>query len=251
MASLQVFAISLSISLALATCASFAIAGSQTPVRASIDGDRIVTTRKIQFVTGRVSVTAASAPVIARIAESMKSSAVNDFVIEAHTDSSGDEAQNLELSQARASAVIDALVRRGVDRTRLRGVGRGSAAPIVSPTSAEPWRNRRVEILIVMRSAPASDAIVLVPPAALAVAAPVIVVGLLDEDLESKPLQLALLEDQAADFFDLAPPRFLAVAGVRPLVGLIDADDGDLFVPAFGAQRNPAASRPNVKTLDD
>jgi outer membrane protein OmpA-like peptidoglycan-associated protein len=62
-----------------------------------------------------------------------------------HTDSSGSETYNQQLSERRAQAVRDALVNRGVDPRRLRVIGFGESQPI----SSEPATNRRVELRIV------------------------------------------------------------------------------------------------------
>lgn len=65
--------------------------------------------------------------------------------IEGHADATGSEDINLPLSQKRAEAVKDYLVKNGADATMLQAVGMGSKAPKISkdPAAAE---NRRVEI---------------------------------------------------------------------------------------------------------
>ena len=66
-----------------------------------------------------------------------------------HTDSSGTEEYNLELSQRRADAVADYLVLRGVSRARIETIGYGELYPVASNSTAEGMaRNRRVEIKI-------------------------------------------------------------------------------------------------------
>lgn len=66
-------------------------------------------------------------------------------LIEGHADASGSDDVNLPLSQRRAEAVKDYLVKNGADQSMLMAKGMGSRAPKVSqdPTAAE---NRRVEI---------------------------------------------------------------------------------------------------------
>jgi outer membrane protein OmpA-like peptidoglycan-associated protein/flagellar hook assembly protein FlgD len=52
----------------------------------------------------------------------------------------------LPLSQKRAQVIVDALIDRGVDGTRLTAVGRGGAEPLVPHSDRENrWKNRRVE----------------------------------------------------------------------------------------------------------
>jgi len=66
-----------------------------------------------------------------------------------HTDSTGTESYNQLLSEKRATSVSRYLSRNGVDRNRLRYVGRGEMQPIDSnETSSGRSRNRRVEIYL-------------------------------------------------------------------------------------------------------
>lgn len=72
------------------------------------------------------------------------------FVIEGHTDSTGNDAINDKLSAKRAGAVKDYLVKNGVDASRLDSKGFGSKNPIDSnKTRAGRANNRRVEIKVV------------------------------------------------------------------------------------------------------
>jgi outer membrane protein OmpA-like peptidoglycan-associated protein len=64
-----------------------------------------------------------------------------------HTDSSGDDAYNLDLSQRRAVAVATVLANQGVDQRRFYIDGRGEEDPIASnATETGRAQNRRVEI---------------------------------------------------------------------------------------------------------
>lgn len=76
----------------------------------------------------------------------------NKTVIEVagHTDSTGSDQYNLQLSQRRASSVANYLASHGVVNQRLLTVGAGEAHPIASNDSeAGRSRNRRVELTIV------------------------------------------------------------------------------------------------------
>lgn len=69
------------------------------------------------------------------------------IVVEGHTDSQGTDQYNLQLSKSRAQAVVDYLISQGVDRNRIKAVGRGEAEPTASNQTPEGRaNNRRVEI---------------------------------------------------------------------------------------------------------
>lgn len=91
---------------------------------------------------------------------------LNDFVqvlseypeirieIRAHTDSQGDAAYNLQLSERRAEAVVEYLILRGVHSTRLTFKGLGDSTPVnecikgVNCSDEKHQENRRVEFKI-------------------------------------------------------------------------------------------------------
>jgi flagellar motor protein MotB len=89
------------------------------------------------------------------------------IVVEGHTnraklDMSFDEEQRKEmlpLARARAAAVKDALVGMGFDAKRLSTVAYGGLKPLAKfEDSANTWKNRRVEILLVKEEAKAEGA---------------------------------------------------------------------------------------------
>jgi outer membrane protein OmpA-like peptidoglycan-associated protein len=66
-----------------------------------------------------------------------------------HTDNQGSKSYNLDLSQRRAAALMNALIRKGIAADRLTSKGMGSEAPIATNDTEEGRaQNRRVEILI-------------------------------------------------------------------------------------------------------
>jgi OOP family OmpA-OmpF porin len=64
-----------------------------------------------------------------------------------HTDSVGDEAYNMKLSERRAQAVVDYLASKGVAQGRIKAIGMGESKPIATnETEAGRAENRRVTI---------------------------------------------------------------------------------------------------------
>jgi OmpA-OmpF porin, OOP family len=72
------------------------------------------------------------------------------FVVSGHTDSSGSAAHNKELSERRAAAIRDQLVRKGISAAEIQAVGMGSEKPLVKPddTPAKKAKNRRYEVQV-------------------------------------------------------------------------------------------------------
>jgi outer membrane protein OmpA-like peptidoglycan-associated protein len=74
-------------------------------------------------------------------------------VVQGHTDSTGSEQHNQELSERRASSVENYLVDRGVDPKRLAALGYGETAPVASnDTAGGRQQNRRVDIMLRARA---------------------------------------------------------------------------------------------------
>jgi len=71
------------------------------------------------------------------------------FDIIGHTDSDGDDANNLKLSLERANQVKEALIARGIAEDRLTTLGKGESEPLNTNSSVEEKaNNRRVEFLL-------------------------------------------------------------------------------------------------------
>ena len=70
-------------------------------------------------------------------------------VVQGHTDSTGSEAYNQELSERRANTVKNPFVERGVANRRIAAEGLGEEYPVADNTSEDGRRrNRRVTVLL-------------------------------------------------------------------------------------------------------
>lgn len=71
-------------------------------------------------------------------------------VIVGHTDNTGDEDYNMELSYRRAVSVSDYLIVTGADAKKIRTIGRGAEEPLVSNDTREGReQNRRVDVAVI------------------------------------------------------------------------------------------------------
>ena len=71
------------------------------------------------------------------------------ILVEGHTDSTGSDAYNQQLSERRANSVRKLLVQRGVQEQRITILGYGESRPIATNATPEGRQmNRRVEIRI-------------------------------------------------------------------------------------------------------
>jgi outer membrane protein OmpA-like peptidoglycan-associated protein len=82
----------------------------------------------------------------------LNSSGVQNFKFEVsgHTDTTGNEAHNKELSQKRAAVIVKEMVKRGISEKEIVAVGKGSSEPLVKPDDTGPKKakNRRYEIRV-------------------------------------------------------------------------------------------------------
>ncbi|MGE6761436.1 Ig-like domain-containing protein [Corallococcus interemptor] len=112
-----------------------------------LEGSRIVILDKVYFATGKDVILARSFPLLSQVASVLRTHPELELVrVEGHTDSQGDDAKNLDLSQRRASTVRGWLVKNGIAPERLEAVGHGETKPVDSNDTAKGRENnRRVE----------------------------------------------------------------------------------------------------------
>jgi outer membrane protein OmpA-like peptidoglycan-associated protein len=103
----------------------------------------------ITFAVNSADITPEGQAVLAGAVEFMKANPGVNVEIGGHTDSDGDDAFNLALSQERADSVKAFLVAEGVEADRMSTRGYGEAEPKVANDSpANKAINRRIEFTI-------------------------------------------------------------------------------------------------------
>ena len=118
----------------------------------SLIGKQAIRLDHIQFETGSAKLTAESKYELDNIIELLTNNSTMRIEIDGHTDNTGIAAENLILSNNRASAVKEYLVNKGIDAARLVATGFGQNKPIDSnDTDAGRQNNRRTEFKILSK----------------------------------------------------------------------------------------------------
>jgi OmpA-OmpF porin, OOP family len=130
------------------------VATCQTDVDAAIKG------KKINFATGRAEIAADSLPLVATLSKALSACAGTSVEVSGHTDRTGNPAANQTLSEARAKAVVDLMVKDGVPADRLTSKGYGASKPLDEGLTPIAYAaNRRIEFSVAATgAAPAAPA---------------------------------------------------------------------------------------------
>lgn len=103
----------------------------------------------IQFETGKAKILRSSNGILNNVASIMKENPTYQLDINGHTDDQGDDEQNRLLSQARAEAVKNYLIAKGIDTNRMEAKGYGEDQPkTTNDTAAGRAINRRVVFVV-------------------------------------------------------------------------------------------------------
>lgn len=100
----------------------------------------------INFDTASTHIPEANKSILDQAAALMKRAPQVKLTVKGHTDAVGHAATNKTLSQKRAQAVVDYLVKQGVDPAQLQAVGYGQEQAIADNSTANgQFKNRRIE----------------------------------------------------------------------------------------------------------
>jgi outer membrane protein OmpA-like peptidoglycan-associated protein len=110
----------------------------------------VIRLKAIQFSVGRSDIQPDNYPLLTTVQDAIDAFGRPDVTIEGHTDSTGTEAANQELSQLRAEAVRRYLIENGpLSAGQITAVGFGSSRPLASnATKAGRAVNRRIDVVI-------------------------------------------------------------------------------------------------------
>ncbi len=110
----------------------------------------VISLSDILFDVGKSTLRSGAQASINRIAVVLRQYPQHQILVEGHTDATGSDDFNLQLSNDRANSVRMALIEGGVDASKISSEGFGETRPVATnATAAGRQQNRRVEIIIV------------------------------------------------------------------------------------------------------
>jgi OmpA-OmpF porin, OOP family len=130
-------------------------------VRVIVLKDKIKILDKIYFKYGKSILKKRSFPLLRQIALNLKAySQIKKLEVQGHTGSIGSSSKNMNLSTARARAVVEFLIKEGIKPSRLEAKGLGEEIPLVHCKKKRSRRrrkrcekkNRRVEFIIISQN---------------------------------------------------------------------------------------------------
>jgi OOP family OmpA-OmpF porin len=129
---------------------------SVKPASAPVDGtvcqqlfSDLLAKGKIRFDSGRATIDPDSAGLLDRLIETALRCPSANIEIAGHTDADGEDGFNQALSEKRAQAVTDFLVKAGLPAERFTAMGYGSTQPVASNDTEEgKAQNRRIDFVV-------------------------------------------------------------------------------------------------------
>ena len=129
---------------------NLATASTEDIANALKQDGRVAISAGILFETDSAKLTPSADDVVTRVAAVMKEHPDLKLAVVGNTDDTGDFRYTLQLSERRAKAFADALMKSGVSSSRLAVVGVGPLNPVASNDTEEGRaQNRRVELVLI------------------------------------------------------------------------------------------------------
>jgi ompA/motB domain protein len=126
----------------------------EVEVKKDTDLAKVFEIKEIYFDLGKSNIREDAALELSKIAEVMRDNPKMKIDIRAHTDSRGSDKFNLKLSEARAKATMEWIIKQGIERSRLTAKGYGETRLVngcsngVPCTEEEHQANRRSEFIV-------------------------------------------------------------------------------------------------------
>ncbi|MBU1052453.1 MAG: outer membrane beta-barrel domain-containing protein [Proteobacteria bacterium] len=118
-----------------------------TPKAAKVDSRGCWVLEGVYFDTAKSNILPQSFPILDNVVAIIINNPGMKFEIQGHTDNRGSKTFNQKLSKNRAKAVLEYLVKKGVNRSKLTAKGFGSLVPASPNDTVEGMtKNRRVEL---------------------------------------------------------------------------------------------------------
>lgn len=117
------------------------------PVVEKKDRDKLkLAVKAVKFQSGKAILKPESNKILNDIAVILVKYPYYGLRMDGHTDSAGNDTTNHILSEKRAEACLDYLIKKGIDKSRLKSAGYGETRPVAdNKTAAGRTKNRRVE----------------------------------------------------------------------------------------------------------
>ena len=127
----------------------------QMAIKKGVDLAKVFEIKEIKFDYNKANIRPDAAVELTKIVEVMREYPKMKIDIRSHTDSRGADAYNLKLSERRAKATLEWIVKQGISRSRLKAKGYGEKQLLnrcsngVDCTEEEHQMNRRSEFIVI------------------------------------------------------------------------------------------------------